>query len=457
MSAYRITEIGFKQPEAIFFCTTVEMASGYDIAEWVYVDDQNADVILVNTDLDSSSKRISVETPTQNNERPILVSCSVSGEKTDPFSYTLEKPITYSMLVTLLQKLELELELSTIEKTPPPLPVPQDLQESHGTGQEAVKFNTEHHSGESFQPETPSEPVIQSEFQKSVDPSNIEDVYIQSALHDAVEEPAGEDTPATYNKTDSIQSDTDPVSDTVSPKATIDQHGSSDKSHEKNIYSDMDRPARRFFEVTRFLGLVRKAALSGRPTEITHYVYPPVRIYPDQKVFAYTSYVGLSPDIFRTLASGFSIRDLVKMGEKEPPDSWNTQPLWLLFFIATLYGSEGRLKEYSSPYDKLCLTSKPDFDIVPNHSDYRTTADFMMANRSSDLKTIADDTGIKIKTVVDFCNACEEIHIIERNPTTHSDTKLSQNQKQGTSVSDISAKTNMGLLKRFKSIFNNTE
>ncbi|MCU7877514.1 MAG: hypothetical protein KZQ84_12070 [Candidatus Thiodiazotropha sp. (ex Lucinoma borealis)] len=455
MSAYRITEIGFKQPEAIFFCTTVEMASGYDIAEWVCVDDQDADVILVNTDLDSSSKSISVEKPTQNNERPILVSCSVSGKKTDPFSYTLEKPITYSMLVTLLQKLELE--LSTIEKTPTPHQAPQDLQEIQDTGQEAVKFNTERHSGEPFQPETPSEPVLQSEFQKSAGPPNIEDVYTQSELHGVVEKPAGEDTPATYNNTDSIQSDTDPLSDALSSQATIDQHRSSDKSHEKNTYTDMDRPARRFFEVTRFLGLVRKAALSGRPTEITHYVYPPVRIYPDQKVFAYASYVGLSPDIFRTLASGFSTRDLVKMGEKEPPDSWNTQPLWLLFFIATLYGSEGRLKEYCSPYDKLCLTSKPDFDIVPNHSDYRTTADFMMANRPSDLKTIADGTGIKIKTVVDFCNACEEIHIIERKPTTYSGTKLSQNQKQGTSVTDIAAKTNMGLLKRFKSIFNNTE
>ncbi|MCU7860973.1 MAG: hypothetical protein KZQ86_14340 [Candidatus Thiodiazotropha sp. (ex Lucinoma kastoroae)] len=456
MSAYRITEIGFKQPEAIFFYTTVEMASGYDIAEWVCVDDQDADVILVDTDLDSSSKGISIEKPRQNSERPILVSCSVSGEKTGPFSYTLEKPITYSMLVTLLQKLELELELSTIEQTPSPLPAPQDLQELQGTGQDAVKFNTERRSGESFQPETPSEPVLQSEFQKSADPPKIEDVYIQSELHDIVEEPAGEDTPATYNKTDSIQSDTDPVSDTFSPQVTIDQHGSSDR-REIKIYRDMDRPARRFFEATRFLGLIKKPALSSRPTEITHYIYPPVRIYPDQKVFAYTSYVGLSPDIFRTLASGFSIRDLVKMGEKEPPDSWNTQPLWLLFFIATLYGSEGRLKEYCSPYDKLRLTSKPDFEIVPNHADYRTTADFMMANRPSDLKTIADGTGVKIKTVVDFCNACEEIHIIERNPATHSDAELSQNRKQGTSVSGIPAKTNTGLIKRLKSIFNHTE
>ncbi|MEJ2610547.1 MAG: hypothetical protein P8179_10775 [Candidatus Thiodiazotropha sp.] len=119
MSAYRISEVGFNKKEAIFFRTVIEMASEYDIAEWFFVNERIADVILVNADLEDSTSKFDIDKPIQADIRPILICCSSGGKICDPFPYKLKRPITYSMIVNLL--LKLEPKLAAVAQAFPPL------------------------------------------------------------------------------------------------------------------------------------------------------------------------------------------------------------------------------------------------------------------------------------------------------------------------------------------------
>ncbi|MCU7829284.1 MAG: hypothetical protein KZQ85_09475 [Candidatus Thiodiazotropha sp. (ex Myrtea sp. 'scaly one' KF741663)] len=446
MSAYKITEIGFEQPDAIFFSTTVEMASGYDISEWVCVGDEDADVILVNMDLETDPTGTLPDTFTQQNESPILVSCSQNGEKTAPFSHSLQKPITYSMLVILLQKLELELSAAK-----------EDLPEPQAHEQEALESDTEQDSSTPEQEATPSETALPSETQETAGPSEIENAQIQIVHHDVAETLAEKVSPTPHIETNNVNVDTGAASDALSSENVIDLHRSSNTNHKVDTHLEMDRPARRFYDATRLLGVLIKAKKSGQDAEITHDMYPSLRIYPGHMLYAYTSNTELPPEMFRTLASGFSTRPLTKMSEKELQENWSRQPLWLLFFIATLYGSEGRLRENGSLDDRLRLISKPDFEMIPRHADYGAILSFMTVNPLSDLKTIGEGAGASIKTVVDFCNACEEIGILERIPAlqngdeTH--TISAVNTQQEAAVSANSAGSDKSLMQRIKSIF----
>lgn len=355
MPAHRITEVGFENIEAIFFRTTIEMASNYDISEWDLVEGQDVDVILVNADIEECTSELISDSTMQNNTRPILIGCSSSGKEYDFFSYTLKKPITYSMIVNLLLKLEVELAVT--------------LQTSAPLTDKLEETSKEQHSNSPLQKQAHSEGLIEPETY-ALSTSPIEDYQDQ-----------------------------------------IDNH------------IDIDNEIIRFIEERRFLGILRKSVALGYPTEILHHIYPPVRIYPDKQIFAQKSNFWLSPDLFTTESSGFSIQKLTKHRENVPVSDWNIRPLWQLFYLAALYGSEGRLKENDSPDDRLSLISKPDFDIVPNQLDYWKVSDYMINKKPQDINEIADGSGVNIKTVIDFCNACEEIDIIERTTSTHSETR----------------------------------
>ncbi|MES9981284.1 MAG: hypothetical protein ABW107_21430, partial [Candidatus Thiodiazotropha sp. 6PLUC5] len=116
---------------------------------------------------------------------------------------------------------------------------------------------------------------------------------------------------------------------------------------------------------------------------------------------------------------------LIKPDEQVPPEGWDARPLWLLFYLAALYGSGGRLMENNTTEDRLSLTSEPDFEVVPHDLDYRKIAEYMMTNESQDIQKIADGAGVNVKTVIDFCNACQEIDLIDRTPSAHSEAELS--------------------------------
>jgi hypothetical protein len=199
-----------------------------------------------------------------------------------------------------------------------------------------------------------------------------------------------------------------------SHQAVSNQGEAARESRRIETNKEIDSEIIRFIEERRFLGILRKSVALGYPTEIIHHIYPPVRVYPDKQIFAQKSNFWLSPDLFTAESSGFSIQKLTKQRENVPLCGWHIKPLWLLFYLAALYGSEGRLKENDSPDDRLSLISKPDFDIVPNQLDYWKVSDYMINKKPQDIHEIADGSGVNLKTVIDFCNACEEIDIIER-------------------------------------------
>jgi hypothetical protein len=455
MSAYRISEVGFDKTETIFLHTTIEMASQYDIAEWLWVGDHNADVILVNSDAKDCTSKFELDKPTQTKISPILIGCSSNSKKCDSFSYTLEKPITYSTITTLLHKLELE--LAEEAQTSSPLIKQHDElikeQPSSTTVHKEIfdeaELQPETHSSPTSHPATENEDKSAQDISIDVDCGyDINDLIIDSDFDD-------------------LQSEIAPTPNTENQRVAKEKCKTKNSSYRAMIYDKMNRLTRQFFKQKqflkekRYLGLIRKLALLGRPTEITHYIYPPVRIYPKQKIFAQQSYRGLSPELFSARASGFSVRELIKPEEQVAPDSWNSRPLWLLLYLAALYGSEGRLKENSDPHDRLRLISKPDFEMVPNDLVYRNIADFMITGESQDINTIANGSGVHIKTVIDFCNACEEIAIIDRAPSKHIEldvsSKISTNKKPETSASDKYVIDSKEILDRFVSKINNTK
>jgi hypothetical protein len=449
MSAYRITEVGFEYTEAIFFRTTIEMASGYDIADWRWVGDRDADVILVNSDIDECTSKFNLDKPAQNTIRPILIGCSTSGGKSASFSYTLKKPITFSMIISLV--LKLEQDLARVAQTPP-LPA---ATEQHADS------NEQQHSNTSLEKETDHEDGVNPEPQRvstsqssgeNLDQNDLPVGFVDDSDYDVYDLLMDSDF-------ENIQPEVKPPPNTSSQQQPAAPQNQPDDSLEIKTYNIKDLPTRRFPEDRRFLGIIRKYALVKHPTEISHYIYPPVRIYPDQQIFAHKSDQEPSADIFVTHSSGFSIQELLKPEDQVPPKNWITRPLWLLFYLATLYGSEGKLKDNNSPHDKLSLTSKPDFDIVPNRLDYMIIADYMLNKEPQDLDTISDGSGISLKTVIDFCNACEEIDIIDRI-SSHSQIKLSSNishdQNSGSSKSNKYPVADEGLLKRFISKFKHT-
>jgi hypothetical protein len=193
---------------------------------------------------------------------------------------------------------------------------------------------------------------------------------------------------------------------------TIEGTVSQPEVGEKEL-GDKDRPARKFFEVARMLGLIKRAMDQGQVTAIMHRRYPTVWIYPDQGVYATPSHGALVPAMFRTLASEFTLRPMGSSRAREPLPSWEKGRLGRLLYLAALYGSEGRLREGCHFGDKLRLLAKPDFTTVPGVTEYRAIARFML-KRSADISTIAAGTGVSAETVIDFCNACDEVLLIER-------------------------------------------
>jgi hypothetical protein len=483
MSVYRITEVGFENTEAVFFRTTIEMASEYDIAKWLWVGDRDADVILVNSDADEYTSNFTIDKPTQSKIRPILISCSSTDKKSDSFSHSLKKPITYTMITTLLLELESELaqaleSSSTHSSQPNDINKAQQSSTSKQSSTSIIKYIFRKDKSKK-QDQTPDnthpEPIDQdlSELNDDIDvDSDYDDITDNSAYHDIDDNSDYDDIDddSDYDiyellmesELDHTQPDDAQSINRDSPKPSIAETETSSKTARTLKANNTSKvPPRRFLEERRFLGLLRKHAKSKYPTEISHYKYPSIRIYPEQELFAHHHSHELHPGIFASQASGFSILELMKPEEKAPADSWKSMPIWLLFYLATLYGSEGGLKATNSHQDKLSLSSKPDFDIVPNDLDYMVIADYMINKEPQDLNTIAKGSGVDIITVINFCNACEEINIIDRTPIKHSEIRLSKKvtskQDSENSTSDKNGDVSKGLIKRFMSKFRHTD
>ncbi len=115
MDPLRISMVGLSQWESVFVQTTVDLASGIDIASWRFVSDpESADVLFVDAERQS---RLSLANGSDE-DGPIVV--SFSGEMASP-GRGLVRPVSYADLIAVLKDIESELN----EPRPPPAPKPE--------------------------------------------------------------------------------------------------------------------------------------------------------------------------------------------------------------------------------------------------------------------------------------------------------------------------------------------
>ncbi len=193
-------------------------------------------------------------------------------------------------------------------------------------------------------------------------------------------------------------------------KSLLDRHG-----RPAEPLSGKARPARRFVEATRLLGVLSRIMRWGIPAEVIHTEYPTLLVVPKRNAFVSSGNPLTLPRMFRESATSFAIRDVPDDIAEAAVSSREHQPLSRLVYCAALFGSEGRLTLHSNPQDRLGLIGKPDFEAVPHLPEHETIARFLIAN-TADLADIAEATGVSINVVIDFCNACEAAGLIRRIP-----------------------------------------
>ncbi len=180
-----------------------------------------------------------------------------------------------------------------------------------------------------------------------------------------------------------------------------------------NVLGDRVRPARRVHPATRYLGLLQQAIQGGRTVEITHPAHPAVTIFPSENAYTSLGEPLMVPDMFRTSSLEFFKREISDVIAVVMLSVDRRQPLWQLVYCAALFGSEGRLLPNFDAGDTLALIGEPEFGSVPYTAEHREISSYLM-EKPATLSEIVTATGIAAGTVIDFCNACEAIRLIQR-------------------------------------------
>ena len=142
------------------------------------------------------------------------------------------------------------------------------------------------------------------------------------------------------------------------------------------------------------------------------------------------------PEMFREKADSFSVAILENEIKDELFSGRLPQSLWKLLFTAALFGSEGRLLKDLDSEKPFHLVHTPYFGMIPHTADHISISKYMVNNNVT-IDTISNDTNIDIETVIDFCNACDAIQLLQND-----DTIKSGSNKLDTEPTDITALEN---------------
>ncbi len=390
MDPLRISMVGLSRWESVFVQTSVDLASGMEIAPCRFVEDpQRADVLLV----DANHERFVPLDESGGSNRPVVVSFTEDPDSSNS-GRGLTRPVGYAELISMLKDIEHEL-MKPVEAAPTPKPekpvaTPQsdeslptlELEESLPTLPLEKAVPTPRPASAAPQPAPP-------EARQPVPPEARQPVP-RAARRPEPAKPAEPD-PAVV-------------------RVLRYRNGRADES-----LADKARPARRFVEGTRLLGILNRISRWGIPAEVTHASFPAVLIIPEHNAFVSSGHPLSIPAMYRDSAMSFSIRDLADDVAEAVLTSGKLRPLSHLIYCAALFGSEGRLMLNSNPQDRLSLIGTPDFDAVPDLPEHKTIARYLIAN-AADLADIARSTGVSISIVIDFCNACEAAGLVRRIP-----------------------------------------
>ncbi len=320
MNSIRISHIGLNEWESVFVETTVNIASGIEIASWDYVNEpESADVLLVPNDK-------------MDGELPDLPSYAQEGVNR-PITQRIARPVTYTDLIAVLRNAE---EL------------------------------------------------------------------VRSARTVVAQQPVAE--PLIPDLVDTV--------DLVEGDAVVDGEPQAEEQF---------RPARRFVEETRFLGLIGDVLRRRRTTEITHPDFPSVTIFPLENAYTSLGDPMMIPAMFRASSLEFFKREIGDVIASVMLTIDQKRPLFQLVYCAALFGSEGRLFPHSDPNDLVFLVDEPDFGSVPYTAEHRNLARQMLDGPAS-IAGIAKFAGVDIHTVIDFCNACEAVGLIRKGVSPDSET-----------------------------------
>ncbi len=340
----RISMLGLTRWESEFVQTTVNIASGIEIAPWRFVEDPyRADVLLVDAER-SRHELLDDESRSTDLAVPIVVSFTAASEAIDGRGLT--RPVRYAELISMLKEIEGELHDASL---------------------------------------APSKPATKPASKPVSKPSK---------------SPAEPKPPAP------------PSIDAVPPAPAA---GKGPVMAPESLLLEKSRPARRFVEGTRFIGLVRQVLRQGRPINITHARFPDVQLFPGDRRYASGEDVLRLPTLFRESALHFSMREIPETTAAEIVVAKSCRPIGPLLYSAALFGSEGRLLLNCNPDDRLGLVNWPNFNVIPHIAEHKDIARYMLANDAT-LLQIASATRAEMDTVIGFCNACEAVGLVRRIP-----------------------------------------
>ncbi|MFW2405158.1 MAG: hypothetical protein ACN4GT_10350, partial [Gammaproteobacteria bacterium] len=373
MTPLRIAVVDLDNWESKFIETTIAVASGIEIAQWRYITDSTeADVLLVNADSHGGEALINGQLGDSAENRPIVIPCVGRESDGDAAGHgTLGRPISYTELIALLRDLEPGLRKSKTAgpgrpgRTPEPAP-----------------------------PRETAEPQLRAEIAPEPAPAQDEGAHIAPDAEGAKAEPpeakrAKQAQEPMENLTPDSDLDEQPI-ETEAPPNPVSDEPEAEESSEPRVSSfartitatpakipdaktvaamerylaKMSRPAKRFFEATRLLGLLKQSATQDKVVKLIHPAFRSITIFPHAQTYISKADLTLIPEMFRVSALQFLSRDVHETFVAENVDTSQFEPLWKLIYCAALYGSEGRMLARCNPNDKLHLLGEPDFGQV---------------------------------------------------------------------------------------------
>lgn len=160
--------------------------------------------------------------------------------------------------------------------------------------------------------------------------------------------------------------------------------------------------------------LISKIVDLKKSVEIYHPDYPLISICAEKDWFIFPEDLKKHNKLFTTDLGEFSVEERGDEIRKKAFSGAFPKALWELVYIATMHATEGKLFRPLQAHDQLHLKKKPDFEYVPHTDQHVILAEYML-RYSDTLPVIAENTGVNLKTVIDFCNMCQSINLIERN------------------------------------------
>ena len=386
--------VGLSRWESVFVQTSVDLASGMELPPCRFVEDpQGADVLLV----DANHRKYVSFDDDKDCVKPVVVAFT---EDSDPDSedHDLVRPVGYADLISMLKEIENELHTvaSAVTESEPEeaaAPAPQPDEEASDVPVHAAPEYVE---------------TIVQEQPAPTPPEHVETVVREESKQQNL--PSVEDTAQTA---EDVRPQPQIVRIEPDPAVTellIYKNGRATETLEEKA-----RPARRFVEGTRLLGVLNRISRWRIPAEVTHFDFPTLLISPENNAFVASDDALSMPTMFRDSAMSFAIEDLPEDVAEAMLTSGKLRPLSHLIYCAALFGSEGRLMLNSNPEDRLSLIGTPNFNVIPHLPEHKTIARYMMTE-DADLAGIAEKTGVGVSIVIDFCNACEAIGLVRRVP-----------------------------------------